>query len=435
MAAIEYKCPNCGASLKFDAKSQKVVCEFCGSEFDPQQLKKYNEELSQKPQEKMEWEETTEEFSAEESASLNVYTCNSCGGEIYADENTSATTCPYCGNPVILKGRLQGALKPDFVIPFKNTNDDLVPIMSKYLKKKIFLPGKFKTENKIKEIKGLYVPFWIHDADVDGTVRWKGYTESSWVSGDYRYTEKKYYSIIRAGQIGFDHIPVDGSKKMPDQLMESIEPFDFKGALKFEPSYLTGYLSDKYDVNKEEVFPRANQRIKEGTIDQFATTISRSYRGLSVENTNLSLYNTHVDYALYPVWLMSTQYKEKNFLFAMNGQTGKMTGNLPCAKLKAFLLSFIFFIVPTVAATIIGLFTGEESPSFNPIALLVGAVIGLILAIIFFVINYKALKPVKFQRGARNYVRPGSMNINRSEDIFLYKTVSRTKIASSSSRK
>ena len=135
---IEYKCPNCGASLKFDAKSQKIVCEYCGSEFDPQQVKKYNEELS-KPEEKLDWgKETTKEFSKDELSNLNVYTCDSCGGEIIADENTSATSCPYCGNPIILKGRLQGALKPDYVIPFKNTKDDLVPVLKKYLNKKSY---------------------------------------------------------------------------------------------------------------------------------------------------------------------------------------------------------------------------------------------------------------------------------------------------------
>ena len=424
MSAIEYKCPNCGAALKFDAKSQKIVCEFCGSEFDPEQVKKYNEELSQKAEDKFEWEESTEEFSKEESASLNLYTCNSCGGEVYADANTSATTCPYCGNPVILKGRLQGALKPDYVIPFKNTNEDLIPVMQKYLKKKIFLPGKFKTENEIKEIKGVYVPFWIHDADVDGTVRWKGYTQRTWTSGDYRYTEKKYYSIIRAGKLGFDHIPVDGSQKMPDDLMESIEPFEFDKAVKFEPMYLTGYLSDKYDVDKEQVFPRANQRIKEGTIDQFRTTISTSYKELEVQSTNLSLYNTHVDYALYPVWLMATQYKDKNYMFAMNGQTGKMTGNLPMAKLKAFLLTMIFFLVPMGIGVLLGILNQA------PAVIIIGAVIAVIAAIAFFLPNYKALKPVHLQRGAANYYRAGSMVLDRKEDNFLYKTVSKERISS-----
>ena len=426
MSAIDYKCPNCGASLKFDSRSQKIVCEYCGSEFDPAQVKKYNEELSKAPEEKLEWEDTSKEYSKAEAANLNVYTCESCGGEIVCDHSTSATSCPYCGNPVILKGRLQGDLKPDYVIPFKNTKDDLVPVLKKFMKRKIFLPGKFKSENKISEVKGVYVPFWIHDADVEGVVRFKGMKSRTWVSGDYQYTEKKYYSIIREGKIGFDHIPVDGSKKMPDQLMESIEPFNFNQAVKFEPMYLTGFLSDRYDVNKEEVFPRANQRIKEGTIDQFRTTVSSAYNTVTCEGTNLQLFNTHVDYALYPVWLMSTQWNNKSFLFAMNGQTNKMTGNLPVAKLKAFLLTLLVFAIPALLFFFISFF--NNGSSVEPIWTAVGGIVGLIAGIIFFVINYKALKPVKFQRGARNYYRPGSMNISRSEDNYLYSTTTKIRI-------
>lgn len=426
---IEYKCPNCGASLKFDAKSQKIVCEYCGSEFDPQQVKKYNEELS-KPEEKLDWgKETTKEFSKDELSNLNVYTCDSCGGEIIADENTSATSCPYCGNPIILKGRLQGALKPDYVIPFKNTKDDLVPVLKKYLNKKLFLPGKFKTENQIKEVKGLYVPFWIHDADVSGRVIFKGHKTKRYVSGKYEVTERSYYSLIREGNLGFEHIPVDGSVKMPDELMESIEPFNFKEAVKFEPMYLTGYLSDKYDVDKEQVFPRVNERIKEGTIDQFRTTVSSSYSGVSCESTNLSLYNTHVDYALYPVWTMTTQWKDKSFLFAMNGQTNKMTGNLPVSGLKAFLLSLIVFLIPALAIFFIWFFNNEME--VNPLSIAVSAGVGLIIALVFLAINIKALKPVKFQRGAANYIKEGSFNLTRREDIFLYKTVNKIEISTS----
>ena len=193
--------------------------------------------------------------------------------------------------------------------------------------------------------------------------------------------------------------------------------------------YLTGYLSDKYDVDKEQVFPRVNQRIKEGTIDQFKTTVSSSYSGVSCESTNLSLYNTHVDYALYPVWTMTTQWKDKSFLFAMNGQTNKMTGNLPVSGLKAFLLSLIVFLIPALAIFFIWFFNNEME--VNPLSIAVSAGVGLIIALVFLAINIKALKPVKFQRGAANYIKEGSFNLTRREDIFLYKTVNKIEISTS----
>lgn len=429
MANLDYKCPNCGGTLKFDATVQKVVCEYCGAEFQAQDVKKYNDETSNTKEEKLCWEEDNrQEFTQDEAQSLNVYTCNSCGGEIIADENTAATTCPFCGNPVILKGRLDGGLKPDYVIPFKHTKEELQQTMTKYLKKKLFLPKAFKTTNQVEEIKGVYVPFWIHDADAEGTVRYKGMKKRVYRSGDYRVTEKNYYAIVREGSIGFDHIPVDGSKAMPDKLMESIEPFNFSEAVSFEAAYLTGFLADKYDVSKEEVFPRANTRIKEGTIDQFRTTISKSYDSITVENTNLSLYNTKVSYALYPVWMMTTRYKNKPYTFAVNGQTNKMTGNLPCSAGK-FLFWFLFWLLILGGGVFFLLFALMDM-TFDIVQPIIGAIPGLIVAIIFCVANKKALKPVKFQRGAANYYRQGSMNITNSQDYFLYRTVSRERISS-----
>lgn len=40
----------------------------------------------------------------------------------------------------------------------------------------------------------------------------------------YNYTETCFYAIIRSGTLTFERVPVDGSSKMPDDLMESIEP-------------------------------------------------------------------------------------------------------------------------------------------------------------------------------------------------------------------
>ena len=57
---------------------------------------------------------------------------------------------------------------------------------------------------------------------------------------------------------------------MPDDLMESLEPFYFKDAVDFQTAYLSGYLADKYDVAEEECVDRANLRIKQSTEQEFA---------------------------------------------------------------------------------------------------------------------------------------------------------------------
>lgn len=49
---------------------------------------------------------------------------------------------------------------------------------------------------------------------------------------------------------------------MADDLMESIEPYDFKKAVDFQTAYLAGYVADKYDVDEKQSVSRANDRIK-----------------------------------------------------------------------------------------------------------------------------------------------------------------------------
>lgn len=266
-----------------------------------------------------------------EEESLNVYVCKSCGGEITADANTAATSCPFCGNPVVMQGKLSGNLRPDYVIPFKMDKKAAKEAYKKHLQGKRLLPKVFKDENHIDEIKGMYVPFWLFDADVDASIRYKGTKTRFWSDSKYDYTETSYFSISRDGNIGFSHVPVDGSTKMADDLMESIEPFDFQEAVDFQTAYLAGYLADKYDVSEQESVQRANARIKASTEDSFRETI-HGYESVLVENSNIRLLGGKAKYALYPVWILNTSWRGKNYTFAMNGQTGRMVGDLPVDK-------------------------------------------------------------------------------------------------------
>ena len=345
----EYKCPNCGGTVIFDSKLQKMKCEYCSSEFEMEALQYYDNRLNDAATpDNMKWETAAgSEWQEGETDGLRVYTCKSCGGEIVGDENMAATSCPYCNNPVVVMGQFSGDLKPDYVIPFKLDKNAAKEALKNYCKGKILLPKIFKDENHIDEIKGIYVPFWLFDADADADVQYKATRVRTWSDSKYNYREVKHYSVNRSGSIGFQRVPVDGSSKMPDDLMESIEPFDFSQAVPFQTAYLSGYLADKYDVNAEQSIGRANQRIKRSTEQAFANTVT-GYTTVTPEFSNINLKNGKAKYALYPVWILNTTWKDKKYLFAMNGQTGKIVGNLPLD--KGAYLRWLFGITGGVAA-------------------------------------------------------------------------------------
>lgn len=345
----EFKCPNCGGSVEFDPHAQKLKCPYCDSEFEVEALKEYGQQLDQEQASEIKWNNTAgSNWQDDELSEMRTYVCQSCGGEIITDDTTAATLCPFCGNAVVMKANFADDLKPDLVIPFCLDKQQAKQMLLKHYRGKKLLPKYFKEENVIEEIKGVYVPFWLFDADVEAKMRYKGTRTRFWSSANYDYTETSFYAIVREGNIGFAKVPVDGSSKMSDELMEAIEPFDTSAAVDFETAYLAGYFADRYDVDVDHSIDRANERIVQSTKDAFAASAG-GYGALVCEHAGIHLDNNQVRYALYPVWLLTTSWQGKSYTFAMNGQTGKFVGNLPCDPK----LAFLWFIGISISAMII----------------------------------------------------------------------------------
>ena len=349
----EFKCPCCDGGIEFDSSAQKMKCPYCDSEFDIETLSSYQSAMEKQGEDAMQWDVSAgQQWTEDETSGMRTYVCQSCGGEIVGDANMGATQCPFCDNPVVVKGQFAGDLKPDLVIPFKLSKQDAKEALKKHYGGKPLLPKIFKDENRIEEVKGIYVPFWLFEADADAFIRYKATRVRRWSSGDYNYTETSHYSVIRGGNLGFDWVPVDGSSKMADDLMESIEPFDLTGAVDFQTAYLSGYLADKYDVTAEESVERANERVRNTTEIAFAATV-HGYDSVIPVSSSIQLQNGKAKYALYPVWLLNTTWNGQKFTFAMNGQTGKLVGNLPLD--KAAYRKWFFGLTAAFAAVAYGL--------------------------------------------------------------------------------
>lgn len=346
----EFKCPCCGGSIEFNSDTQKMQCPYCDTEFDVDALKGYEDESKIDTPDEMEWETSAgTQWQEGETDGLRVYVCKSCGGEIVGDETLGATSCPYCDNPVVMTGQFSGSLKPDYVIPFKKDKEDAKKAMRQHTKGKRLVPKVFKDENHIDEIKGVYVPFWLFDADADANIRYKATKTHTWSDSNYYYTRTSFFAVHRSGSIGFERVPVDGSTKMADDLMESIEPYDFADAVDFKTAYLSGYLADKYDVDADDSITRANQRIKNSTEQAFAETVE-GYSSVIPESSTIKLSSGKAKYALYPVWLLNTNWKGQKYVFAMNGQTGKFVGNLPLD--KAAYKKWLFGLTGAISAAV-----------------------------------------------------------------------------------
>lgn len=347
-----YKCPACGGPLRFAGDSGKLKCDYCESVYELAEIEQSMRDAEskaadafQKESEKRKsggdsWD--TSEMGGDwgpDAAKLRTYSCPSCGAELICEEATAATSCPYCGNNAIVPGQFSGALKPDFVIPFKLEKQDAVNALKKHYKGKFLLPGTFSAKNHIEKVQGVYVPFWLFDGTADADVHFHAERESSHRDGEYEVTTTRHYDVRRAGSMRFERVPVDASKRMPDEMMDSIEPFDYSELRQFSTAYLPGFLADRYDVSVEECAPRADERFSNTIVEALKETVT-GYTSYHITSKDVRVQRGKTHYALLPVWLLSTKWSGKNFLFAMNAQSGKMAGDLPVSWMKFFLTFF-----------------------------------------------------------------------------------------------
>ena len=331
---LEYKCPCCDAGLKFEADAQKLSCEYCGNSFDLEAVEAYNE--SSTPAESFNWAEAeTTGWTDDEQLHIQNFQCPSCGGEILTDDTTAATFCPYCDNPAILAGRVSGGLKPDAVIPFKTSKEDAQTAFLKLCKGKPLLPKEFSNQQRLDKITGIYVPFWLYHCSGKQEGRYRAARVHFWSDSRYNYKRTDYYLLTRAAKADFAGIPMDGSTKMDNAIMESIEPFDYTQMVDFETAYLSGYLADNYDVEHSAGQERIRQRVG-GTLDDQIRASMIGYVTTIPLQKQLQIDHSKARYVLLPVWMLHSRYKDKTYVFAVNGQTGKMTGTFPiCPKRSA----------------------------------------------------------------------------------------------------
>lgn len=359
---LSYQCPNCNAALEYDNASGKFKCFFCDGEFTEEEMKKIFEERDQavnldetNEPELTEDQKVTEEFSGQSA----LYSCPNCGAGVICDTLTASTRCHFCHTPVILSGRLSGEYKPDLIIPFANTREEAERKFRSYTKGKFLLPNDFRSSAQISNISALYVPYWLKSGRVDGSLTATGKIIKTWRTGDRRYTHTKVYHVEREAEMTFIRVPCDGSKRIDDRLMESIEPFVYTGIKPFNMSYLSGCAAEKYDVTKEEAAPRIDQRIREAAEAELRSMAS-GYTALEDVNTTIGYLTQEYAYALLPVWFLNYTYKGKDYGFAINGQTGTTFGTLPVSRLKLFLFGAGIFLVSLVLSFILlALFFGE----------------------------------------------------------------------------
>ncbi|MCQ2534713.1 MAG: hypothetical protein MJ172_09130 [Clostridia bacterium] len=332
-SADAHKCAGCGSNLYFEPSMKALVCNHCGGIYNAKTLaaiaesKNYDEgELTSKEEEKHE------------------ILCNSCGAQIVADKNTSATICPFCGSPALIINRLSRKFEPDYIIPFKYGKEEAKKAFLRWGKSNKFIERGFVSHKNIESITGIYVPFWLVDAECHMEIEGTGYS----LTGKDRVTTIK---VERECTLNYEKIPFDGSQKWQDSLMEAIEPFDYSDMKPYLESqgYISGFMAERYDLPYIRISRRIVGRIKR-YIKEEANSMVMDYDKFRILEDRSTVEKMDFHYCLAPIWFVNYNYEGETYQFVMNGQTGAVAGDVPISRAKKnlFKLSIILLTIITV---------------------------------------------------------------------------------------
>lgn len=470
--SVNYKCIACGGTMELDPKTGQLVCEYCDSRFSPEEVEAYYAEQQAKQDAEAQeasrraeageqsayeqmgdygsapsalTEETIEEavevssseadpidaylsrasWDDDERKGMRSFKCSSCGAQTMVDATTAVTECPYCGNTTVISGALTDEARPDYVIPFKVGKQAAADALNGYYKDKKFLPSEFASANRVEHIQGVYVPFWLYDGRAYGSGRFHATRVHTRKHGGETETITEHFEVERAGDMYFENVPADGSDKMPDAHMDSIEPYRFDEMEPFSVGYMPGYMAERYDRDAKSCSSRARTRMEntfEDKLEDSVTGYSTKTRGEVVSNSKI----TKVSQALLPVWMLHTSWQGEDYLFAMNGQTGKMVGDLPVSKGKvvAWFLGIFAVVLAILLGLDFGVFHMADATGGMSIIFDVGVPAGIAAGTCS--AYYNQMKTAKAQETAQGYAVGRGLNLSRSEDRLVNRTVKRT---------
>lgn len=368
-----YKCPNCGADMAFDTGSGKLKCNSCGREDSIEEMAgqpdssddaqvSYEMDEDDKRALQNSFDNDYDDPSSDDEPShhhtfregeVTEYHCKNCGAVLLTEPQTAATNCSFCGAGVVLSDRLSGSLAPESVIPFSISKAQAQEAFKKWCKKGLLTPSDFKVADRIKDITGLYVPFWLFDLNGRGEVEATCTRVRTYTRGDWVYKETKYYHVYRKVDLNYLKVPCDASKKMDDGMMDKLEPYPYNNLKAFQMPYLAGYIAEKYDYTDEELLPRVKNRVHSYVDSYISSTIS-GYTTVHYNRKDISIRKKRSGYVLLPVWMVCYDFRQAEHTFAMNGQTGKIVGKPPisASKVAAWFLgvsggSFLLFRIIT----------------------------------------------------------------------------------------
>jgi len=424
------KCPKCGSSdITYNIKKEKLVCNYCNTEFDKEEIndvkeaKDLNEELRGSG---------TKDITSDED--MITIKCDGCGAEIVINTKEATNSrCHWCRSVLSINHQIDNGAIPDVLLPFKLSREDAVESINKYVgKRSFFADSKFKKEFNTNNVMGVFFPYMLVDARGHGKFIGTGEHEvrSYTVTKKVKHFDKEeeerethydfdVYSIEREFDVAIDDLTVETSMEILNKnnsnrttnIINSVMPFDTENCIKYKGNYLSGYSSEKRDLNISNIEDKVDKELRDITRHALNNEIKFYDRGVKWDQENVEFNGKQWISAYLPIWLYS--YQDNNVLryVAVNGRTGATMGSIPLNKLKLFIFSALFFVIPLLLAC---LFLQQ-----NGLKVFVG-VIGFIVALTIYLSNSSDYRNSGVRHKYENNTRHQLTNVKENDHLIRH---------------
>lgn len=311
-------CRSCAGRLVFNPASQALECVKCGNSYRPEDIEDENAELHSKYYD------------------TRVYICPQCGAEVITSDTEVSTFCVYCGNPAVVFDRVAKQYRPDGIVPFKITREEAAGVIRKRFMKNPIIPKEVKVRCVPENLRGIYVPYWVVNAEFREADFLKGEVKRGKSSVTYYYT--------RAGEVRLRNLPIDGSEILSDDVSCRLEPFYLEDARTFDEDYLNGFYSNTSDITYSDLRAAASEHCHR----MYAEEVVKSVKANNVKIVD-SLYWADIQddpvYMMMPVWFFTFRHEEKPYTILVNGQTGRVVGTMPWKTKSVWAFAISLFVL------------------------------------------------------------------------------------------
>ncbi|CAA6801877.1 MAG: Primosomal protein N' (Replication factor Y)-superfamily II helicase [uncultured Sulfurovum sp.] len=354
--AINFTCPSCGAPQKFSPLTGKLKCEFCSKEVAI--------ELSKEIIHEYDFSSAISTLHDHKNRTIDKQVhCKKCGGDFTLTPFSFSSNCPYCQTPAIVD--FVREITPKSILPFRYTHKEAQHLFTKWVGSRWFAPNAFKkyTQGHDKLV-GYYLPHWTYDSDTNsqysglrGDIYYVTVTKTVMENGRQRRIQVQeprinWTPVSGVVHVSFDDVTVGASQTISRTILDSIEPWDTTKLVPFDEKYLLGFEAEEYTIGLDNGFEYAKAKMAykiEKNIRYDIGGNQQQIHHIDTKHNNVTYKNV-----LFPVWTASFIFKEKEYHYAINAQTGKVVGQRPYSYTK------IFFALLTVASIVGGLMYVEE---------------------------------------------------------------------------